>query len=175
MNVINMDSSDSSSSQEPESASSLSTHTDTSVRRKKQQKRARHHLSSITAKQRAVTIGNGCFYADGDVLFCRPCSKAVDHSRNSTVKDHLKSMTHLENEKRVQKAKKQRTLFTTFPVGTPAKLENLRLVSAFVRTLAASKIPLNVSDNKTMKNFFFPQFRNKETKILSIFTGHWQG
>ena len=44
----------------------------------------KQNVSKMSAKQRAQQSGNENFYADGEILFCRACSKAVDHSHQSS-------------------------------------------------------------------------------------------
>ena len=58
-------------------------------------------FSSCSAIDRAKNFNNPNFYADGEVLFCRICSKTVDHRREASLKRHLAtSSLHQKNLKK---------------------------------------------------------------------------
>ena len=127
----------------------------TEIVTKKRLKRSKvSKTSSCSAVDRAKSFNNPNFYADGEVLFCRVCSKAVDHRRENSLKRHLETSLHQNNKKIQGRSTKQKTLETTFAVPTEARLENLKTVCCFVKTLAASKIPFNVVENEFMRKFF---------------------
>ena len=48
-------------------------------------------------QKKAQQRGNECFYADSDIFFCRAYAKAVDHSRQSVLKLHCQSQSHMKN------------------------------------------------------------------------------
>ena len=116
------------------------------ISRKRNKRTKVNHIASVTAKKRASQSGNEDFYADGDILFCRVCSKAIDHSRQGTINRHKASDVHINNKKKLV-PKKQTTIITTMNAQTTAKLENLALVSDFVRMLTAANLPLYTALN----------------------------
>ena len=68
----------------------------------KQNKRAKiSPILSVTSKNRAPQSVNEDFNADGDILFCRVCPKAVDHSMQSTMNCHKASDVHISNRKKL--------------------------------------------------------------------------
>ena len=111
------------------------------------------HFSTMTAKQRAAKPGNSAFYADGNKLFCRVCSKHINHERQSVLTRHLESNKHKENSRSSIAPKRQRTIDTTLNAPNQASLENYRVVSDFVRMLASAKIPFNVANNPVVRQF----------------------
>ena len=131
-----------------------SSYTRESVERNASRKAKRQHLSTMTAAERARKLGNEDFYADAAELFCKFCKKAVDHRSQSVINRHMISDKHTKNKRKDPNRKPANTITTAFKVSNAARLQNIRLVSNWVRSCAASNIPLNVSDNFTMRNFF---------------------
>ena len=143
-------------------STALQTHTSRSVKRNVENNRKRMHSSACSASQRAAKRGNETFYAEGDTLLCRVCCKIIDHSRQSTLDRHKKSDSHVKNK---SKGIIQKTLTTTFPVPNQAKLENVILINAWVRTCAATNAPLFITDN--MDNNFLWNMLNVEAQFLN--------
>ena len=128
------------------------------ISRKRNKRTKVNHIASVTAKKRASQSGNEDFYADGDILFCRVCSKAIDHSRQGTINRHKASDVHINNKKKLV-PKKQTTIIRTMNAQTTAKLENLALVSDFVRMLTAANLPLNTADKPQVRTFLKSHIR----------------
>ena len=125
-----------------------------SISRKRNAQQKTTHISSKTARDRAITLNNPDIYADGNVLFCKPCSKALDHRRLGTIKRHLKSTGHIEKSQSSNTtAKRQKTLQTSFCVQTEARFENIKTVTAFVKMLASANIPFNSVNNPHVREF----------------------
>ena len=85
----------------------------------------------MPAKQSAQQSSNKSFYADGDILFCRACSKAVDHNRQSVLKLYCQSQSHKEKmSKKI--SPKQKTLTTTMfaPKMPQSKILSLERISS---------------------------------------------
>ena len=55
------------------------------------------HEGNVPPKKRAKQYEEGCYYADGDKMFCRPCNTVVNHIRKSVCDAHLASSKHLAN------------------------------------------------------------------------------
>uniref|UniRef100_A0A671W3L1 Uncharacterized protein n=1 Tax=Sparus aurata TaxID=8175 RepID=A0A671W3L1_SPAAU len=70
-------------------------------------------LENITAAERAKQYKE--LHEDGGKLFFTPCNKVVDHRRNSTIRDHLSSASHLKRkiEPPADIALKRQTTITT--------------------------------------------------------------
>ncbi|KYO41910.1 putative nuclease HARBI1 [Alligator mississippiensis] len=56
--------------------------------------------AKVTPKDRVAQFGKDKFHADGTVLFCTACRKAVDHVRKQSIVEHMESAKHKQNEKR---------------------------------------------------------------------------
>ena len=148
-----MNSSDSDDSVTSVNENSVTSTNVTSLINKAQKKAKQNHLSSVTAFTRAKKMGNE-FYEDKGVLFCRVCVKAIDHKSLSVIKRHQNSEKHKNNLISSSNRKRPLTLTTSFAVQNAAKLQNIDTVQSWIRACVASNIPLNVSDNLIMRNFF---------------------
>ena len=82
------------SESESEIASCAVLHTESSVLRKRKLNRKLNQSSNITALSRASQPKIDRSYADGNVLFCSACEKAVDHSRQFVFNRHQESDAH---------------------------------------------------------------------------------
>ena len=120
----------------------------------KTKKRKRYQSSSADAQTRAKMFQNSNFSAEKAQLFCRYCSVGTDHSRQSDLNAHLQSDTPKKHKSTpMEKKQVQGTLFTTFPVPNEARLDNLTLITDWVRACAGSKISLNAASSSLMRNF----------------------
>ena len=106
-----------------------------SIQRTKERKRQQQHTSTATTKKRASRRSNALFRAEGTKLFCRVYSTAVDYSRQSVLTRHIKSESHKKNI--AKPSKTQKTVHTSFPVPNVARLENIALVTNWIRACAA--------------------------------------
>ena len=125
----------------------------------------------MTAAETARMLGNEDFYAEAAKLFCKFCKKAVDHRSQSVVNRHLISDKHTKNKKDPNR-NPAKTITTASKVSNAARLQNIRLVSKWVPSCAASNIPPNAaSDNITMRNVSVCQRRNffKFLLLISFF------
>ena len=147
------DSNNSTSQSRMADAEEMHVYSSHSIQREVIQKRRKLHTSSASPQQRASQRGNEIFRADGEILFCRACNVAVDHSKQSVLDRHKLSESHKNNLKKPI-GKNQTTLLTSFNITNGARLENASLISHWVRACAASNIPLNASDNPIMREFF---------------------
>ena len=129
-------------------------HTKYSVAQKTKEKRKREHSSSIDAETRAKQPQNADFYAEKGKLFCKFCSIRMDHSRQSVLSAHCLGDTHKKQKERTaQTGQIQSSLFTTLPVPNEARLDNLILISDWVRACAGSKLSLNAASSPLMRKF----------------------
>ena len=112
-------------------------------------------ISRLLQLRNELFSRNEYFYADGDILFCQVCSKVIDHSRQGTINRHNASDVHMKK----LAPKKQTTIITTMTAQTTAKIENLALVSDFVRKLTAANLPLNTADNPQVRTFLKSHIR----------------
>ena len=129
-------------------------HTKYSVAQKTKEKRKRDHSSSIDAETRAKQPQNADFYAEKGKLFCKFCSIRMDHSRQSVLSAHCIGDTHKKQKERTaQTGQIQGSLFTTLPVPNEARLDNLILISDWVRACAGSKLSLNAASSPLMRKF----------------------
>ena len=94
---------------------------------------------TITAKfapARAKQPQNADFYAEKGKLFCKFCSSRMDHSRQSVLSAHCIGDTHKKQKERAAQAGQiQGSLSPTLPVPNEARLDNLILISDWVRAL----------------------------------------
>ena len=91
----------------------VQTSTESSISETMEKRRKRLHSSTMTAKRRAQMTGNEDFYEETGKLYCRPCCKIVDHSRQVSIERHKESDGHKRN---ILKKKKQITLKSTFKI-----------------------------------------------------------
>lgn len=56
--------------------------------------------AKVTFKEQVAQFGKDTFHADGTLLFCAACSKAVDHVGKQTIIEHMEGAKHKRNEKR---------------------------------------------------------------------------
>ena len=129
----------------------LQTHTPRSVARDVASKRRRMHSSSMTASQRAMKARNQDFYSEKGKLFCKFCCKIVDHSRQSSLDKHRQTESHIANKRQPQR---QKSITTAFLIPNEARLENVKLITDWVKMCAGANIPFVATDNSTVRNFF---------------------
>lgn len=109
---------------------------------------------------------------------CYACEKAVEHARNSTVVDHLRSNKHkIQKEKRAKEAAaaaeaastsgepapkklRQVTMFHGIQTATTAKDSRDTVVADFLRAMLAANIPLEKADNPVLREFMQKHVRN---------------
>ena len=120
----------------------------------------RSHASQMTPALRAAKPGNNDFFASKIILICKWCNKAVEHDRQSTVSRHMNSRSHQDNKKKNAKAT-HKTLHSSLQVKTPARLENIEIVSAWVRACTEANIPLNVSNKELAGVFLEPREKRR--------------
>ena len=78
----------------------------------------------------------------------------MDHSRQSVLSAHCLGDTHKKQKERTaQTGQIQGSLFTTLPVPNEARLDNLILISDWVRACAVSKLSLNAASSPLMRKF----------------------
>ena len=121
-----------------------------------------HLPVNISAADRAKTYPEKLYESDG-LLFCKACSKAIDHRRLDTVKHHLfKSAVHAANEAKIKKQeetgpgrgiKRQKTIGETFSNATKAADHRKEMASDLIKTFAACNIPLEKVNNPHFRSF----------------------
>ena len=78
----------------------------------------------------------------------------MDHSRQSVLSAHCIGDTHKKHKERAaQTGQIQGSLFTTSPVPNEALLDNLLLISDWVRACPGSKLSLNAASSPLMRKF----------------------
>ena len=78
----------------------------------------------------------------------------MDHSRQTVLRAHCLGDTHnKQKERTAQTGQIQGSLFTTLPVPNEARLDNLILISDWVRACAGSKLSLNAASSPLMRKF----------------------
>ena len=135
----------------------VQTSTESSISETMENCRKRLHSSTMTAKRRAQKTGNEDFYEENGKLYCRPCCKIVDHSRQGSIERHKESDGHKRN---ILKKKKQITLKSTFKISTSARLHNVACVTSWVKACTSANIPLNACVGGSMKEFFEQHVKN---------------
>ncbi len=118
--------------------------------------RKRLHASGLTAKQRSLQSKNEDFYEEGGKLYCRPCCKIIDHTRQGSIERHKETQGHLTNKKA---RKIQKTLNSTLPIATSARFENVAVIEDWVRASCAANIPFHKTDNGQLRDFFREHIR----------------
>ncbi|MGH0147529.1 UNVERIFIED_CONTAM: hypothetical protein FKN15_043843 [Acipenser sinensis] len=120
----------------------------------------------ITPKDRVNEFGKDEFHADGNVLFCISCSKAVDYTRRQNTAEHMGSAKHKLNEKKrkqddAKTAVSSKTLKQTTMFGSFQRLYNCQrtVVSDFVKMCVKADIPLYKVDQPAFGDFFSKHFR----------------
>lgn len=61
----------------------------------------------LSATQRAKDFAGEGMYADGNIMFCKFCTKSVDWKRKNTVDDHVKSFGHQHRKKLANNTKRE--------------------------------------------------------------------
>ena len=105
----------------------------------------------MTASQRAMKARNQDFYSEKGKLFCKFCCKIVDHSRQSSLDKHRQTESHIANKRQPQR---QKSITTAFLIPNEARLENVKLITDWVKMCAGANIPFVATDNSTVRNFF---------------------
>src|SRR5215469_6464878 len=134
------------------------------------------HLGNKTASDRAKSFP-GEFYVDSKILMCLACEKAVEHTRKSTIIDHLKSQKHRTNKQRKEMhldstaacttsssasatQRLQTTIFSAVERAQSAKDSRDCVVGDFLRAFLAANIPLEKADNVVLRDFLQRHVRN---------------
>jgi len=94
--------------------------------------RDRCHLGNVSARQRAADAEfSGQLYEDGGLLFCKICNLVIDHTRRSSIQNHIKSAKHLKRQEDAaitSDTKKQKTVTTSFKQATIAQVERVQVL-----------------------------------------------
>ena len=78
----------------------------------------------------------------------------MDHSRQSVLSSHsIGDTPRKEKEREAQTGQIQGSLFTTLPVPNEARLDNLLIISDWVRACTGSKSSLNAASSPLMRKF----------------------
>ncbi|XP_025049927.1 uncharacterized protein LOC102377462 isoform X1 [Alligator sinensis] len=119
--------------------------------------------AKVTPKDRVAQFGKDKFHADGTVLFCTACRKAVDHVRKQSIVEHMESTKHKQNEKRRRQdaetagpsksAKKQCAGTAAVERSTVAKDHRHTLILDFVRMCLKANFPLHKMDLPVVRDF----------------------
>ena len=142
------------SEQEIVNPSPVRAHTNSSFAQKTKETRKRDHSSSIDAETRAKQPQNADFYAEKGKLFRKFCSIRKDHSQQSVLSAHCIIDTHKKQKQRAaQTGKIPGSLFTTLPNPNEARLDNLILISDWVRACAGSNLSLNAATSPLLRKF----------------------
>lgn len=89
------------------------------------------HAANISAKERAQeTEFKNVFYEDGGKLFCKSCNVVVEHTRRSTIQNHVKSSKHLKHSC-TPEPKKQKTVTSVFKTATTSQIERVEVSHFF--------------------------------------------
>ena len=56
---------------------------------------------NLTASARLRQIRNPNLHVDGDILFCTLCNIPLNHTRKSSIDDHLRRKKHLEAKRQL--------------------------------------------------------------------------
>ena len=110
-------------------------------------------MLSITQQEQAKRYP-GKFHADNNLLFCLTCNVVVDHHRKSVLDKHLSAVSLMKQmDESSSKRVKQQTLKTSLKCKTPAHKKKVKVCHEWIRACAAANIPLNKSENPTMREF----------------------
>ncbi|XP_035826439.1 CGG triplet repeat-binding protein 1-like [Aplysia californica] len=100
------------------------------------------------------------YQVSGGKLFCKACNVILDHTRKSSVDNHMASLKHAkrntEQEATGQPPKRQATLSMAVcrPVkSTIASEERNELCQEWVSMLAAASIPISKTDHPAVRQF----------------------
>ena len=130
--------------------SPVKAHTNSSVAQKTKEKK-RDHSSSIDAEKSAKQPQNADFYAKKGKLICKFCSIQMDYSQQSVLSAHCIGDTHKKQKERAaQTGQIQGSIFNTLPIPKEARLDNLIIISDWVRACAGSKLSLYAASSPLM-------------------------
>ena len=89
------------------------------------------HKGDISAKQRVLQFKDAKLHEDGGLLFCTTCNCVLDHTRKSTICDHIMSKKHVkrlsETESDEKSLKKQKTVGSAFVTQTKTQQERVKV------------------------------------------------
>uniref|UniRef100_A0A8D0L3M5 CGG triplet repeat-binding protein 1 n=1 Tax=Sphenodon punctatus TaxID=8508 RepID=A0A8D0L3M5_SPHPU len=112
------------------------------------------HRSRISARERAAVFKD--FHEAEGKLFCTSCNIILDHTRRSTITDHLKSKKHLKRKVEYEarrENRKQRMPTPSVEHQTGAQEVKRELAYEFLRMFLEASLPLEKADHPSVRGF----------------------